>query len=156
MGEKIEVRVTYRFRVPAERVYDAWLDPDKLRVWQSAALKKMGLSGEIGEVTIDAKVGGTFLYSDFRDGSEMCHRGTYLELDRPRRIVFTWIAHNRDEPDPAQEADPDKVTLTIEPDGDGCVATIVHHLNERWKEFLDPTRNGWSAILEATEAVLVD
>ncbi len=81
-----------------------------------------GLAGDIKRVEIDARVGGKFFFSDMRDGTEARHWGTYLELDRPRKIVFTWIV------DESEEADPSKVTLTIEPDPDGCIATIVHEM----------------------------
>ena len=112
MSEKIQVEVSHRFKASAERVYDAWIDPEKVRIRTMTALQSMGLSGEIGRIEIDAKVGGAFLISDMRDGVEAKHWGTYLELERPRKIVFTWMT------DPSEEAEPSKVSLTIEPDGE--------------------------------------
>src|SRR5579864_3679560 len=100
MGPKIEARVTHHFKVAAERDYDAWLNPDSVRVWMSAALKTFGLSGEIRRVEIDPRVGGKFLFSDMRDGTEQRHWGTYLELERPRKIVFTWTVDESGEADP--------------------------------------------------------
>lgn len=144
MSEKIEVRVSHQFSASAEQVYDAWLDPAKARIWQKAALQRMGLAGDIVTVDIDARVGGKFLFSDMRDGVETKHRGSYLELDRPRKIVFTWIV------DPSEESDPSVVTLTIEPNEDGCTATIVHEMDASWSDYIEQTENGWSCLL--TEA----
>jgi len=90
-----------------------------------AALQSMGLSGDVGQIEIDPKVGGAFLFTDMRDGTEARHWGTYLELDRPRKIAFTWIVDLTEEPDPS------KVTMTIELDGAGCAATIVHELDAK-------------------------
>jgi len=148
VSEKIEVKVSHRFKASAERVYDAWLDPDKVRLRTTTALQSMGLSGEIAQCEIDATVGGTFLISDMRDGNEAKHWGTYLELERPRKIVFTWIT------DESEESDPSKVSLTIEPDGDGCLVTIVHELDAKWADYKEQTAMGWSSALQATERVL--
>jgi len=49
------------------------------------------------QIKIDAKVGGAFLFSDIRDGVEAKHWGTYLELERPGKIVFTWITDESEE-----------------------------------------------------------
>jgi len=114
VAEKIEVKVSHRFTASAERVYDAWFDPDKVQVWLQTAGQSMGLAGDIRQVEIDASVGGAFLFSDTRDGVETKHWGTYLELDRPHRIVFTWIL------DEAEESDPGRVSLSP---GDGA----THH-----------------------------
>src|SRR5262249_42852540 len=123
MSSRIEAKVSHNFRASAERVYAAWLDPKQVRVWMSAALRSFGLGGEITRVEIDARVGGRFLFSDMRDGTEARHWGTYLELERPRKIVFTWIT------DESEEADPSTVTLTIDAQPDGCLATIVHEMD---------------------------
>ena len=32
MSEKIQVEVSHRFKASAERVYDAWIDPEKVRI----------------------------------------------------------------------------------------------------------------------------
>lgn len=148
MAEKIEVRVSHRFTASAERVYDAWLDPDKVRIWMKTAGQRMGLAGDVKHVEIDPRVGGAFLFSDLRDGVETKHWGTYLELDRPSRIVFTWIV------DESEERDPGRVTLEIQPDQAGCVATIVHEMDARWADYEAQTKNGWSCMLQATTAVL--
>ena len=148
MTSKIEVRVTHRFESSAERVYDAWLNPEKARHWLKAALTECGLAGEIRRVEIDARVGGSFFFSDMREGTEARHWGTYIELNRPRKIVFTWIT------DESEEVDPSKVTLTIEPDGQGCVASIVHEMDAKWTEHIPQTERGWSSFLTAIDAWL--
>ena len=137
MNSKIEARATHRFKASADRVYDAWLNPAQSRSWMAASLKTIGLAGDIQRVEIDARVGGKFFFSDLRDGEEARHWGTYLQLDRPRRIVFTWIV------DASEEGDPSKVTLTIDPEADGCVAAIVHEMDAQWIEYVSQTESGW-------------
>ena len=148
MSENIEVKVFHRFKASAERVYDAWLDPDKVRVRTRTALQSMGLSGEIAQIEIDARIDGPFLFSDMRDGIETKHWGTYLELERPRKIVFTWITAE------SEDLDPSTVSLTFEPDGEGCIATIVHEMDAKWADYTEQTENGWSCILQATDRLL--
>ena len=148
MNSKIEAKVSHRFKATAERVYDAWLDPKQARVWMAAALKSFGLAGDIQRIEIDAKVGGKFFFSDMRDGTEARHWGTYLELDRPTKIVFTWIV------DESEEANPSKVTLTIQPEADGCVATIVHEMDQKWIDYVARTESGWAGMLQQVDNML--
>ena len=148
MSSRIEARVTHRFKATAELVYDAWLNPDQVRAWLVDALKSLGLAGDICRVEIDARVGGRFFFSDMRDGQEARHWGTYLELDRPRKIVFTWIV------DESEEANPSTVTLTIQPETEGCTATIVHEMEAQWIEYLSRTESGWARMLNAVDRLL--
>jgi uncharacterized protein YndB with AHSA1/START domain len=143
MSTKAVARVTHRFDAAAERVYDAWLEPEKIRQWMKAALMEMGLSGELGRIEVEARVGGRFFFSDMREAGEAKHWGTYLELDRPNRIVFTWIV------DASQEDDPSVVTITIAPDGEGCVATLVHEMPSEWASYVEKVEGGWSRMLRA-------
>jgi uncharacterized protein YndB with AHSA1/START domain len=145
---KVEARVTHRFAAAPERVYDAWLDPEKVRTWLRASLIEAGLPGELGSIEIDARVGGKFTFTDMREAGEARHWGTYLALDRPRRIVFTWIT------DQSEEQNPSKVTLTFDPDGDGCVVRLVHEMNAEWAEYVRRTERGWRRMLEATDRLL--
>lgn len=142
MNARIHARVSHRFKATAEQVYDAWLDPKQVRVWMAAALKSFGLAGDVRCVEIDARVGGKFRFCDMRDGKEAQHWGSYLELDRPRRIAFTWIV------DASEEANPSKVTLSIEPETDGCVATIVHEMDAQWIDYVAQTESGWARMLD--------
>jgi uncharacterized protein YndB with AHSA1/START domain len=148
MSSKIEARVTHRYKAAAERVYDAWLNTEQVRSWMAAATKSLGLAGDLRRVEIDARVGGRFFFSDMRDGQEARHWGTYLELDRPRKIVFTWIV------DESEEADPSTVTLTIQPEPEGCTATIVHEMDAQWVDYLSRTENGWARMLHEVDRLL--
>ncbi len=122
MAENLDVKMSHRFTASAERVYDAWLDPDKVRVWLKTAGQSMGLTGDIRQVEIDPSVGGGFL--------------------------FTWIL------DEAEESNPGRVSLVIQPDGTGCVATIAHEMDAKWAGYEEQTKNGWSCMMQATEAFL--
>jgi uncharacterized protein YndB with AHSA1/START domain len=124
---RIEARSQQKLSCSAEQLYDAWLDPEKIRDWMMHALKTFGLAGEMRRIETDPHVGGKFWFSDMRNGVEAVHVGEYLELVRPRKIVFTWIVG---EPAAGDEL-PSKVTLSIEPDGSGCVATIVHEMDAK-------------------------
>ena len=148
MSSKIEAKVTHRFNATAEQVYDAWLSPAQVRLWMTAALKSFGLAADIQRIEIDARVGGKFFFSDLRDGTEARHWGTYLELDRPRKIVFTWLI------DESEAADPSVVTLTIDPEPDGCIATIVHEMDSQRIEYISQTEKGWSGMLHEIEKLL--
>ena len=142
MTGTVEARVVHTFKAPQERVFDAWLKRDLVRQWLSAALKGLGLSGDIRRVEIDARVGGRFTFSDMREGVEMVHWGTYLEIDRPRKLVFTWFTSNEEE-----QENSSVVTLTIEPDGDSCVATIVHNMDAKNAEYVPQCEKGWGGML---------
>lgn len=145
---RIQARAAYRFRAPAERVYDAWLDPAQVRAWMTSSLQSFGLAGDLRRVEIEPRVGGTFCFSDMRNGVEAVHHGSYLELDRPRKIVFTWSVG--DKPDP----DPSRVTVTIEPADGGCVGTIVHDMAAEWVDYVARTAAGWTRMLEAIGRLL--
>jgi uncharacterized protein YndB with AHSA1/START domain len=111
----IQVNVSHHFRASSTEAYKAWLDPEKVRVWLSTALREMKLPGDIAQIRIVAQIGGAFLFSDMRDGVETRHWGTYLELEYPRIIAFTWNTVESD------EFDPNKVTMT----GPACVFTLI-------------------------------
>ncbi len=146
MSARIQARVTHRFDASPERVFDAWVRPESVRRWLKAALTDMGLEGDTREVRVDARPGGSYCFSDMRSGREARHWGTYLEFDRPRRLVFTWIT------DESEEADPSVVTLTIEPEGAGCIAALVHDMGAAWSAYLARTQDGWEKMLRAIDS----
>lgn len=140
----VPLSVTHRYRASAERVFDAWLDPARARQFLFATP-----TGEIVRCDIDARVGGGFTITDRRDGEDVEHVGRYLEIDRPRRLVFTFSVPKYD-----ADADPDATPVVIEIrplDDGGCELTLTHQV---WAEYLEQTRGGWSMILAGVETAL--
>src|SRR5262245_36154170 len=109
------IRVTSRLDASPERVFDAWLDPAMASVWLFATALH-----PIARVEIDARIGGSFRFVDRREGHRQVeHTGEYLELIRPRRLVFTL----------SMEKSPrvvTRVTAEIVPLGAGCEVRLVH------------------------------
>lgn len=136
----VVARVTHRFAASAERVFNAWLDPRQVEVWGAAA-ERQGPRGEMVRVCIDARVGGSFSWQVRRGGALVEHVGTYLEIERPRRLVFTWaVAGHGDET-------PSKVTIEITPLGTGCEVALTHEMDPKWKDFVERAAAAWSLML---------
>src|SRR5262245_45189567 len=82
-----KVHVSRQFSVSAQRVFQAWLDSNVAGQWLFARR-----DGEIACVEIDPRAGGWFYIVERRNGKTFDHMGEYIELDRPRRLVFILFA----------------------------------------------------------------
>jgi len=129
------LQITRQYDFSMERVFDAWLAPDKIRRFLFATP-----TGTIVRVDIDARVGGTFVITDRRDGEDVEHTGQYLEIDRPRRLVFTFGV-------PKYSKEFTRVALDLKPTATGCELTLTHE--GVLPEWLEKSREGWGMILEA-------
>jgi uncharacterized protein YndB with AHSA1/START domain len=91
------------------------------------------------EAEVDVRIGGSFRIVMVHSDTQIEHTGTYLELDPPRRLVFTWIS-------PYTGPDPSVVTVELQPAGAGTRLVLTH---ERLPgDVVDGHRNGWAAMLE--------
>jgi uncharacterized protein YndB with AHSA1/START domain len=142
---KVTVRVTQRFSVPPERVFDAWLDPELLGRWMVGPGVR---DEEIVRLAVDPRVNGRFSFVVRRDGQELDHLGQYLELDRPRRLVFTWGVDQ-------DAGDSSRVFIDIVPLETGSELTLTHELDPAWAEYADRTEAGWAMMLGKLAAILV-
>ena len=132
----VSVTVTRHFDVPADRVFDAWLDVEAARQWLFTMPDTQPVSAEI-----DPRVGGSFTFVDRRAGSDVTHRGTFLEIDRPNRLRMRfWVS---DKPDAV-----DLLTVDIQPDGDGCTLTLLHELHPEWAAYQSFTEIAWEAMFD--------
>lgn len=138
----IVIRVSRRYDFPAERVFDAWLDPEKARKFLFATS-----TGQMVRAEIDPRVGGTFNFTDRRDGVDAEHIGQYLEIDRPRRLVFTFHTQRG-------STDLSRVTVEIVPLASGCELTLTHEIDPKWADYKERTQAGWTMILEGLANVL--
>jgi uncharacterized protein YndB with AHSA1/START domain len=136
------VRVTRRFDASAERVFDAWLDPKNAGRWLFATA-----TGQMVRVEIDARVGGRFIIVERRGGADVEHRGEYLNIDRPRRLVFTFGV-------PKYSSETTRVCVDIVPRGAGCELTLTHE--GVLPEYAERTQAGWTEILGRLAADLAE
>ncbi|HET7456513.1 MAG TPA: SRPBCC family protein [Gemmatimonadaceae bacterium] len=131
----LTVRVTRRFDATPERVFDAWLDPRTAGKWLFATP-----TGRMVRVDIDARVGGAFTFVDRRNGEDVAHEGEYLDIDRPRRLVFLFAV-------PRYSSQRTRIEVEIEPHGTGCVLTLAQ--DGVPPEMESRTVAGWSGVLDA-------
>lgn len=142
-SEPVRLVVTRRLPFPAERVFDAWLNPSIARRFLFATD-----TGEMVRAETDSRVGGVFTFVDRRDGVDVEHTGEYLELDRPRRLVFTFLV-------PAYSNDAAIVEIDIAPDEDRCVLTLRQDMAPEYADYKERSEQGWSMILAGLEKALV-
>jgi uncharacterized protein YndB with AHSA1/START domain len=134
------VRIARHFEASAERVFDAWIDPHTAGRWLFATP-----TGEMLRVEIDARIGGTFIFVERRNAEDVEHIGEYLEIDRPRRLVFKFVV-------PKYSSVYTRVAIDIEPSRAGCDLTLVHE--GILAEYVEQAQSGWKAILDALAANL--
>jgi uncharacterized protein YndB with AHSA1/START domain len=143
---RVHVRVTRRFNGSPERVFDAWVDPEKIGNWMFGPRLR---EEEVLRVAVDARVGGSFSFLVRRQGKEIDHVGKYREMDRPRRLVFTWGIAG----EPAEES---LVTIDIVPLETGSDLTLTHEMHPKWAEYASRTEAGWTKMLGALAETLSD
>lgn len=138
-----QVKVIKDFNTSPKRVFDAWLDPSTLSRWMFGPDVR---DEEIISLKHNPQPGGTFSYVVQRGDEEIDHKGTYREIDRPRRLVFTWGVD-------IEAGDESVVTITIESTEKGCRLTLVHDMDPKWEEYRDRTEEGWSYMLGKLEEI---
>jgi uncharacterized protein YndB with AHSA1/START domain len=133
-----EFSITHRYAAPPERVFDAWLDPKLARRFLFATP-----TGEMIVCEIDARVGGRFDLTERRpDMGDVKHVGEYLEIDRPRRLVFTFGV-------PQFDPNMTRVEIEIRAAGEGCELTLTQRdVPDEWAE---GSREGWGKILASLD-----
>ena len=69
-----------------EDLFDAWLDPEALGIW----MRPEGIRHT--RAKLDARVGGSYEIIMQGDTQTYPHHGVYQVIDRPHRLVFTWLS----------------------------------------------------------------
>jgi uncharacterized protein YndB with AHSA1/START domain len=139
MTETLEtLRIVRRFDAAPERVFDAWIDPGRAGRWLFTSP-----TSERHSTDLDVRVGGKWTIIDRRGGVDYTALGEYVEIDRPRRLVFSFGM-------PQFSPLSCKVTVEIAPDGDGCLLTLTQ--DSVAPAALKPTEAGWVAMFDALAA----
>lgn len=133
--------VRRHLNAPAELVFDAWLDPKSIGRWLFATP-----NGEMVWTAADPREGGEFTVIERRGEMMAEHFGQYLQIDRPRRLVFQF----RTSVDQAFS----RVTVDIRPTASGCELVLTHDLALEWLDYLDRVQGGWTMILNSLADVV--
>ncbi len=136
------VTVARAFAVAPQQVFDAFLDPK-----QAARFLFATRDGKMIRTDIDARPGGKFNFTDRRGGEDIEHIGEYLEIVRPRRLVFTFAV-------PKFSAEKTRVTIDIKPQGSGSALTLTH--DGVLPDYAKRTQEGWTKILDRLAMTIGD
>ena len=129
------------YTASVEAVFDAWTNPTSLEQWFGPP----GFSAQV--LTHELRVGGAWRFlmlSDAGDGYH--HFGTFIEIDPPCKLVFTWATEEQVEGWRDEKGEPTRVTVEFAPSGDATIVTITHEqlITEATRRALT---HGWSGSL---------
>ena len=140
----LEVQVAEGFRCPAERVYDAWLDPGLISQWMCGPRLR---EEKIIHIRTGKVIGDTFSFLVERQGNRIDHVGKYLEMVRPTRLVFSWDIG-------AYSEASSQVLIDIVANDSGCSLKLNHRMDIQWQDYSDRTRDAWSNMLGVLAEIL--
>lgn len=130
---------------PPERVFAAFADPGLVARW-------LRPSPDIALTVLafDFRQGGGYRFAyDVPDGQRMIVGGTYRVIERPSRLVFSWVI---DPPDVHAGID-SEVTVTLATRGSGTALTIRHARFDR-PDADQRHEQGWRGALDLLEVLL--
>jgi uncharacterized protein YndB with AHSA1/START domain len=135
----IEITVKRTIPAPAEKVFDAWMDP-----------KCPGGAWFGGETLIMAPLppaaGSLFYFTVLWDRHTYAHFGRFIEVQRPGKVEYTWMGEGT-------KGIESTVTVTFEGRGKETDVTL-RHVNLPDDDLGRATEYGWAHILDTIAEVL--
>lgn len=141
------IRASKNFKANVNDLYDAWINPDKLKKWwQPAGNRLVNVENDVWE-------GGEIVYEfSGADGKRtLVITGQYKEVKPAQRLVYSW-----DWQLPGSENLSDnRFELTVEFSGDENESSLqVTQTNEAENESIQPKEKGWEDELESLNQFL--
>jgi uncharacterized protein YndB with AHSA1/START domain len=120
VSELAPLRLERTFSASPEEVFDAWTNPVVLERWWAAQPTWTSPGCEV-----DLRVGGRYLLRMRDDDTGEVHAvgGEYREVDRPRRLVYTWCWEGNGGLHPGHVS---LVTVEFRADGAGTTVVLEH------------------------------
>jgi len=129
------VQLRRRVRARAEDIFDLWTKPDLMVRWMSP------FPGAVDcKASSDLRPGGAFSLVMLSADASREVTGTYVEIDRPRKLVFTWKG-------PLTNHVTTLVTLELDPRGDETELVLTHERLPTPDMHVGHTK-GWGHILD--------
>ena len=135
-GPEPVVELARVFAAPPEHVFAAWTEADALAAWMGPGDTSMRVDA------LDLTVDGAYRFVMEGDEGEYPLGGRFLEIDPPKRLVFTWAWERGD-----YAAIETVVELAFTPTDGGTELTLVHRrLSD--DEARDRHAQGWTGCLD--------
>jgi uncharacterized protein YndB with AHSA1/START domain len=136
------VRLERTYDATAEAVFDAWTNPEVLRRWWKA-----NPGWNDAEAEVDLRVGGAYRLAmrDPEAGEDYVVRGTYREISRPDRLVYSW-AWEGTGPYAGHESEVAVSFMEQEP---GRTTVVIEHAGLLDDSSRAAHRRGWEGVLES-------
>ncbi len=137
--------IVRRIAANPEIVFDAMTQPEGIMQWWGPD------GGPVLHAHSDVRVGGLFNVR-FRmlDGSEHQSEGTYLEVDRPRRIAMSWRWTSGGEQDEGDEES--RIEIDLRPIPTGTELSFTHAMLHS-EVSRASHEQGWNGSLDKLEAM---
>ena len=138
------LRLTRLIQADPERVFDAWTDPRQLDLWSAP-------EGMEVESEVDLRIGGRYrIRMKGSDGTLFNAVGEYREIDRPKRLSYTWSWEE-------EGNDYYETLVTVEfHDREGATEVVLIHELFPDAEIAGKHTEGWTSCLNRLEKVFVD
>ena len=133
------------FTVPAERVFDAFLNTQLIARFMFGPEVR---EEEIVSLQNEPRVGGTFSYVVRRQGKTFTHTGEYIDINRPSHLAFTWAVKE----DPANSQS--RVVIDLAPIIDGCELTLTHEMAHGQEDFVEQSKVAWGRMIDKLTEIL--
>ncbi|MFM7592572.1 MAG: SRPBCC family protein [Isosphaeraceae bacterium] len=128
----------------AERIFQAWIDPEILCHWMFSPAVR---DESIIHLNCDARPGGRFSFLVNRNQMLIDHVGEYQIVNKPTELQFTWAIGQITGND-------SKVRVEIRQISEHCRLTIRHEMQPDWADYIDRTRQGWEKMARSLKVFL--
>jgi uncharacterized protein YndB with AHSA1/START domain len=137
----LTVNLNKTVNAPIEKVFDAWLDPGMLTRF---ILPAPGMPQP--DVENDPREGGRFTIVMHVGDDKIPHTGSYLIVDRPNRLVFSWES--------PYSTDDSTVTLDFKAVDASTTQVELTHVKFLHEEARSDHEGGWGNILDKLNEVI--
>lgn len=132
---ELTVHIEKTIQAPIEEVFDAWLDPKLLARFMTPMVNMPD-----SDVENEPHENGRFTIIMHVGDDKLPHTGTYLQINRPKRLVFTWASDN--------SLDDSTVTLDFSKSPDGHTRMSLTHVKFIDEQARADHEGGWGSILD--------
>jgi uncharacterized protein YndB with AHSA1/START domain/DNA-binding transcriptional ArsR family regulator len=139
--QDLMLKVSRRIEAPAQKVFNAWLEPAML-----AKFMTVGADISVPEATIDPRVGGRFSFDVLSGEKVSPHGGEYKVIKPFSQIVFSWES--------PFSVEGSEVTLNFSEAGPSATDVELIHIKFSSEGSRDGHKNVWTKILDGVADIL--